>query len=122
MLGDRAPPSARRYDAVTITYVENATRTAWGLYDLFFSKVALPTPGQLEISPLAARLVRQWSVSCPADLAFDEVLPSMVSLAEDVNPYVDPESATRFWRAVASSPCAGKLDAGRKRWLDLFEA
>ncbi len=79
-------------------------------------------PKGLEVRYIAARLVQQWAAKCPADLSFDEVLPSMVSVAEDVNPQVDAQSASRLWKMVAASPCAARLDEGRRRWLDLFDA
>ena len=55
-------------------------------------------------------------------MSFDEVLPSMVSVAQDANPRLAPATAVEIWRNVAASPCARKLDAEQRRWIELFEA
>ena len=114
-------PSARRHDVPATTLLEASTGTAWQLYDVFFAEKVTP-PADLDVRHLAARAVQQWAAKCPPDLGFDEVLPSMVSLAEDVNPRIDPDSAARLWRSISSSACAVKLDPARKRWLELFDA
>jgi spermidine synthase len=122
MLRGVSPPSGKRHDAALATFVESGTAMAWNLQDIFFaSPTATPRP-RLEVSTMAARIVRQWTFACPPDLTFEEVLPSMVSLAEDMNPRLDAENAARLWRSVASSPCASRLDADRRKWIELFEA
>ena len=115
-------PPARRQEGASVTQVEGNTRIAWELHDVFFGVMGHEPPSQLDVRHLAARTLRQWTLQCPADLSFDAVLPAMASVAEDVNPRLDPGTAARLWRAVASSPCAAKLDPGRRRWIELFES
>ena len=71
---------------------------------------------------LAARLVAQWSSACPADLSFEQVLPSLVMAAEATVPHLDPETATALWRSIAQSRCARALTPDQRRWLELFLA
>ncbi len=122
MVAGAPPPSPRRHDTATITLREASTALAWDLLDVVSAGKPRDLPKGLEVRYIAARLVQQWAAKCPAEVSFDEVLPSMVSLAEDVNPHVDAQSASRLWKMVAASPCAAKLDEGRRRWLDLFDA
>ena len=122
LLAGAPVPTTGRHDASGTTFVEGATRVAWELHDTFFAAQAAAPGVMLDTRYLAARTVREWTIQCPADLSFDAVLPAMVSLAEDVNPRIDPETAARLWKAVAASACAKKLDPARRRWLELFEA
>src|SRR5881394_1676409 len=122
MLGASPPPAPRRYDAALVTQSEVATQLAWDLHDVLTGKIGVGVSGNLDASYLAARFVRQWTTLCPAELAFEEALPALVSVAEDVIPWVDRETAVRLWATIAASPCAKKLDAAQRRWIDLFEA
>jgi hypothetical protein len=122
MLGASPAPASRRYDAALITQVEASTRLAWDLHDVLTGKIGVGVSGDLDTSYLAARFVRQWTTLCPAELAFEEALPSLVSVAEDVIPWLDRETAMRLWATIAASPCAKKLDAAQRRWIELFEA
>jgi hypothetical protein len=105
-----------------VTQAEIATRLAWDLHDVLTGKIGVGVSGNLDTSYLAARFVRQWTALCPAELAFDEALPALVSVAEDVIPWVDRETAVRLWTTIAASPCAKKLDTSQRRWIELFEA
>jgi spermidine synthase len=122
LLAGAPVPASRRHDASGTTFVETSTRVAWELHDVFFAAQAAAPGVMLDTRYLAARTVREWTIQCPADLSFEAALPAMVSLAEDVNPRVDPENAARLWKTVAASACAKKLDAAQRRWLELFEA
>src|SRR5690606_28951829 len=70
---------------------------------------------------LAAQLVRSWS-TCASGVSFPEALPSLVAVAEVVNPRLAPEAATKVWRSVAESPCAQRLPPDQRAWIELFEA
>jgi hypothetical protein len=123
MLGAAPRPAARRLNPAPVTQLELATSVAWDVHDLFLTgKRPGEGLGAMDLGFLAARLAREWAFACPAELSFDMVLPAFVSLAESVNTRIDPESGVRFWRTVAASPCAAKLDPQRKRWIELFEA
>jgi len=123
MLGGAPRPASRRLDTSLVTQLETSTNVAWDVHDIFFTgNRAGGASVTLDLDFLAARLARQWAFACPAELSFDVALPTLVSIAEYVNTRLDPESAMRFWRAVAASPCASRLDPQRKRWIELFEA
>ena len=122
MLGRQAPPSARRHETIPSTFLESATEQAWWIRDIFSGTARQPAPGLHDIRDLSAHLVKLWTVSCPADMSFDEVLPSMVSVAQDANPRLAPSTALEIWRHVAASACARKLDSDQRRWIELFEA
>ena len=122
MLGRQAAPSPRRFETIPSTFLESATEQAWWIHDIFSGVARQSAPGLHDIRDLSAHLVKMWSTSCPADMAFDEVLPSMVSVAQDVNPRLPPAMALQIWRGVAASACARKLDANQRRWIELFEA
>ncbi|HEX4883825.1 MAG TPA: spermidine synthase [Casimicrobiaceae bacterium] len=46
----------------------------------------------------------------------------MFDAAIFVNPHLGPAGAGAVWSAVRAAPCASRLDAVDRRWLDLFEA
>jgi hypothetical protein len=81
-----------------------------------------PGVNPLDAREMAARLVRQWAARCPPELAFDDVLPAMVGVAELVNTRLGPQAAARVWQSVAASACARHLAPAQQRWLTLFEA
>jgi spermidine synthase len=123
MLDGARVPSATRSDVIAATYLDVAIGHAWMVRDTIVGGDALrahdPIFSQLQ---LAAKLVAQWASACPADLSFEQVLPSMVMAAEATVPHLDPETATALWRSIAQSRCARALTADQRRWPELFFA
>jgi hypothetical protein len=102
---------------------DRAAIDGWFFHDLVMdpAKVSGPAP-PIEGREHAGRLVGLWASSCPAQPSFERLLPSLVALAEIVNPNLAAEPATRMWQHIAASPCARKLAPGDRAWLDLFTA
>jgi hypothetical protein len=123
MLGAPAPPSATRPDSARTAFIESAVARAWGIRDAIVGGGPSP-PGAIEASvpALAAQVARSWARECRGDAAFGSVLPSLLVVAEAVNPYLDPAAASELWRRVGESPCARGLPEGARRWPDLFAA
>jgi predicted membrane-bound spermidine synthase len=101
-----------------------AARDAWFYRRLVLDPAYVPsTPApRADSREHAARLVAMWAASCPANLSFDRLLPSLRLIAEVVNVNLAQESALAIWRYMQRSRCAARLDAGERRWLDLFAA
>jgi predicted membrane-bound spermidine synthase len=122
MLGAAPTPAAARADAIRITYLDAATEHAWALHD----GVMAPPGGRRNESlseprEMGAELIRQWA-GCRSDLTFEQVLPSMLSVAEIANPRLNPDVAARMWRWVADSPCGRRLAPAQARWLEMLDA
>ena len=123
MLAGAAPPAAGRTRGYVMTFADQATTEAWALHDILVPQAGAAGSPSTPSRPreLAAQMVRAWG-ECRTGLGFEQVLPSLVSVAGLVNPALPPEAAIAVWRAVAATPCARKLSANERHWLDLFEA
>jgi spermidine synthase len=122
MLGAAPTPAAKRADAIRITYLDAATEHAWALHDGIVAPAGERRKDSLsEPREMGAELVRLWA-GCRSDLTFEQVLPSMLSVAEIANPRLNPEVASRMWRWVAESPCGRKLEPAQARWIEMLDA
>lgn len=122
MLGAAPTPAVPRADSIRITYLDAATEHAWALYDGIMAPLGeRPKDSLSEPREMGAELIRLWA-QCRSDLAFEQVLPSMLAVAEAANPRLNPDVAARMWRWVADSPCGRKLDPAQARWLELLDA
>jgi spermidine synthase len=121
MLDGSFTPSANRASTFSMTLGDALAAEAWLLHDAVTGKSA-SIGSQENPRELAARLVRAWMTSCSADLSFERILPSMVSVAEIVNPHLPAPVAADMWRTVIESPCAKRLPPEQRGWLELFAA
>lgn len=121
MLGGAPTPAGGRVDAIRTTYLDAATEHAWALYDAVLApKGRRPKDALSEPREMGAELVRLWA-ECRSDLAFDQVLPSMLALADVANPRLHPDVAARIWSWIAESPCGRKLDPAQALWLQMLD-
>jgi hypothetical protein len=124
MLDGNPKPSAQRYEVIAATPGEMAVAEAWTAHDAVMGIDYPQRRGQpiAAMKELSARLVEQWTTGCSADLTFERVLPSMVSVAAQTAPYLHPDVAAEIWQRVRESRCGRALAAENRTWLDLFEA
>jgi predicted membrane-bound spermidine synthase len=123
MLGAGAPPSRERQDAKRVAYVEAAVGEAWAVRDDVLGTGRARAPAEKASVPeLSARAVRSWARDCRDGPAFERILPSLVVVAESVNPHLHPAVAGEVWQRLGESPCAKALPEAQRRWLDLFAA
>ncbi len=117
-------PSDRPVDALPSTVPERAAVDAWGFHDIIVKPSFVPAgPAPPSTSgEHAARLIALWASDCSAHLPFDRLLPSMVTMAEVINPHLGREAALEVWRRLDGSPCAKGLTPARRHWLELFTA
>jgi hypothetical protein len=103
--------------------VESGVDAAWDVHDIVTGS-GPPRPPEEEVNPrdLAAIAARSWATNCRKDGDFERLLPSLMGVAEVVNPRLDSESAMRVWRVLSDSPCGKALAEPQRRWLDLFQA
>lgn len=117
-------PADHPVDSLATTVPERAAIDAWGFRKLLLDPASVPPgpPPAADSRANAATLIAMWAASCPAHLGFERLLPSMVAMAQLVNPQLDRASASEVWRELSSSACARKLPPADRRWLDLFAA
>ena len=117
-------PADHPVASVPTTVPERAAIDAWTFHDMVLKASAAPPgpPPAPDSRENSAELIALWAASCPAYLQFDRLLPSMVALAQVVNPQLDRSSAQQVWRYVGGSACARRLSAAERRWLELFAA
>ena len=116
--------SDRRVDAIQIGPPDRAAAEAWSYRDLIMNPAFAP-PGPLPAwfsREHSARLVAMWAASCPAAVSFDRLLPSIVTIAEVIDPHLGKEAASEVWKRIEGAPCASRLSPGERRWLELFSA
>ncbi len=77
--------------------------------------------GDGALAPMAAEL-RAALVTCRASDWQVPVVEAAASVAAQVNPWLAPAQADRFWRVLTESSCARRLPAGERRWIDLYAA
>ncbi|HXZ48103.1 MAG TPA: fused MFS/spermidine synthase [Usitatibacter sp.] len=116
-------PSDRRVPSLFWAASDRATSDAWFFHDLLenpaFAPGAAPASDAREH---AARLIALWAASCPAQVTFERLLPSLVTMAEVINPHLGKAAALEVWSHLATSACGRKLPEADRRWLDLFSA
>jgi spermidine synthase len=117
MLDGQYRPAARRSDAYVLVQSEMHLAGAWASYDGFFGTASGSGPSEDN-----ARFVRLWTTNCSDRWGFDGILPSMVSLAEDVNTQLRPDTAGALWSAVSATPCGSRLTGTGRSWLELLDA
>ena len=123
MLGNGERPSRERQDARLTAYIEAAVGEAWAVHDGVLGRVPARAPGaEASVREQAAQVARSWAVNCRDDAGFERTLPSLLVVAETVNPFLHPAAAGDLWRLVGDSPCAKALPEGARRWLELFGA
>jgi hypothetical protein len=123
MFGGGPYPSRERHEAMRSAFIEVATDEAWRLHDEVVGAGPARRPGgEPTVRELAAREVRSWSMNCRGVPEFDRILPSLISVAEFVNPFLHPTVAMQVWQLAGDSPCARLLPETERRWLDLIEA
>ena len=107
MMGSSAPPVRDRHDTMRAVYIEFVVGEAWMVHDeVVGSGPARGPEEEGNVRQTAARLVRSWAVNCRDDPDFDRILPSLIAVAEAVNPHLSPEAAMEVWRVVGKSSCA----------------
>ncbi len=104
--------------------VDHVVVDAWFFHDLLLSPALVPTGPRLR-RPRASS--RRASSRCgpqpvPPSVPFDRLLPSIVTIAEAVNPHLAKEAALEVWKRLEGTPCASRLAPGDRRWLELFSA
>lgn len=116
-------PADHPVDSIPTTVPERAALDAWAFRKLLLHPSAPPGPAPSSDSPEhGAHLIALWAASCPADVRFDRLLPSMVAMAQMINPQVDRKSAEEVWRVLGESACARRLSPAQRDWLELFDA
>ncbi|HET7548917.1 MAG TPA: fused MFS/spermidine synthase [Usitatibacter sp.] len=117
-------PADHPVDALPATVPERAALDAWGFHDVIVNPSFVPPTSapRSDSREHAARLIALWATDCAARIPFERLLPSMVTVAEVVNPHLAREVAMETWRVLDRSPCAQRLAPGERRWLDLFTA
>jgi hypothetical protein len=124
MLDGTFHPADHPVDAIASTLPERAAIDAWGFHRVLLDPAWVP-PGPLPSSnsrEYAARLISTWATACPASTHFERLLPSMVWMAQTINPHVDRKSALQVWRFLGDSACGRRLAPQERHWLDLFAA
>ncbi len=117
-------PLDHKIQPVETAGVDHVVVDAWFYHDLLMSPALVPT-GPLPASSSreqSARLLALWRRACPAQVPFDRLLPSIVTIAEAVNPHLAKEAALEVWKRLEGTPCASRLAPGDRRWLELFSA
>jgi len=124
MFDGKYPSSDRRVESFQAGASDRAAADAWGFRDLMLNPAFAP-PGPMPASfsrEHAARLIAMWAASCPANVAFERLLPSLVTMAQVINTNLGREAALEVWKRIGGSPCAARLAPADRRWLDLFTA
>ena len=123
MLDGTFTPSALPVDTKPWAAADVGALEGWILHDAVLGlPPSVPPVVQRERHQLDAQVVRTWMADCPAVLKFDEVLPSLGALAGAVNARLARDPASAMWQRIGAAPCAKKLAADDRRWLDLFAA
>lgn len=117
-------PADHPVASLATTVPERAAIDAWDFHDMLLKPSAVPPgpPPSPDSREHAAQLIAMWGASCPANVSFDRLLPSMVAMAQVINPHVDRKSAGEVWRYLGDSACARRLSPAEHRWLELFAA
>ncbi len=122
MVGGAPPPAAAPIDAHLVTWLDASTDQAWAMHRAIIRgdgpRLRRPLTDNRDLS---GELVRSWAL-CQSDLSFNEALPSLVTVAEFVNPRLHPQHAGAIWSALADSPCGRRLTRQERAWLELFAA
>jgi predicted membrane-bound spermidine synthase len=119
MLGAVPVPSAKRHDAPPTTYLDGATTEAWVVHDVLMGRGGGSKGTAREIAALA---VAQWAATCQSGWRFEQLLPSLVEIAEATSARLHPDAAAEIWERLGTSPCAKTLSPLERRWFDLFHA
>lgn len=123
MIDGSYAPSARQPDSLSWALTDRAAADAWGFHDLIAKGSVGSTPAPAPDSrEHAARLIRIWSTSCDAAIPFERLLPSLLAVAQVVNPHIARAPAAELWKALLAGTCAGRLRAADRAWLELFGA
>jgi predicted membrane-bound spermidine synthase len=109
-----------RGQAIRNTTVENLRQLGWVIHDLVMGGPGTAFDAHYTNTIVSAVMVNGWATTCRADPDFRVMLQHFNAIAQQVNPNVPPEAAAEMWKWIGASPCARKLDAGQRRWLDLF--
>jgi spermidine synthase len=124
MFDGKYPSSDKRVESIHSGASDRAAADAWGFRDLMLNPAFAP-PGPMPASfsrEHAVRLIAMWAASCPANVGFERLLPSLVTMAEVINTNLGKEAALEVWKRIGGSPCAARLAPADRRWLDLFAA
>ena len=122
MLDGTFHPAAREAKSRSWAVSDRAADDAWGFHRLILNPSFVPpgpAPGS-DSREHAARLIALWASSCPAELSFERLLPSILTMAQVINPHLAAEPALEVWRHLEASPCAKRLPPAQRRWLTLF--
>jgi spermidine synthase len=124
MLDGTFRPADHPIDTIPATVPERAAIDAWDFFDAVMKPGFVPPgpPPRPDSREHGARLISMWARECPSELHFPRLLPSMIAMAEVVNPHLDRKTATALWASLEGSPCGRRLAPAERRWLDLFGA
>jgi len=124
MLDGTPRPAGRRIDSLYFAAADRMAADAWGFHDMIMDASYAPPGGApaADSREHAARLIALWAERCPAEIPFDRLLPSMLSMAQVMNPHLGRDAALDVWRRIDGSPCAKRLSSADRRWIGLFTA
>jgi spermidine synthase len=117
-------PSDRRVETIPFAVADRAAADAWAYRDYLMNPAFAP-PGPLPPAlsrEHSTRLVAIWAATCQSGASFDRLLPSIVAIADAINPNLGKEVALGVWKRIEGAPCMGRLSPDDRRWLDLFSA
>ena len=98
-----------------------AAYEGWLVHDALLGKPRPPSAAvRLGSSLLDARIVDAWARNCPATYRFEEVLPSLSSVASSVNARLAREPATEVWKSIGQSQCLKGVSPLGREWIALF--
>jgi hypothetical protein len=103
MLGASPVPSKERHSGAGVIYVDGATAEAWLLHDALVGERPAANVA-LHQRAVAAHWIREWT-ACRTGVAFRQLLPTVVDLAETINPRLHPDVAAALWKGIGESAC-----------------
>ncbi|HEY4999990.1 MAG TPA: hypothetical protein VII36_12630, partial [Usitatibacter sp.] len=106
MLDGSFRPTSRRPETYPWSLADAASITAWTLRGAALGEHSpADAPDFSDSHHLAAELVGMWGTTCPAGLAFEDILPHLLSTA-GASPHLPVPAAVEMWKRISESPCA----------------
>jgi len=116
MLDGAFSPSTYPAQSQPVIASDLAGETAWSMYRGIVGEPPRQPPNE------NARLLGLWTTQCSADFDFAQVFSAMLRVAMVANPQLPAAEDSRIWNRLLQSRCMAGLDAGKRRWVQLFDA
>jgi spermidine synthase len=115
-------PETTGVEIYPVTYVDHAGNEALLLRDAIMGLRKPPAEPFASPAEFNASVVRHWAVDCPAEMAFERMLPLLTFVAERMSPHLPPREALRVWAWLDQSKCGKALLPAERKWMLLFGA